>query len=257
MRALFVTACSVVLAGCFAIADLDRFEQRDPTTETRDFQVYLSDLDDFAGLTLELQVKDVASVPFEIIARAVIVDLPVEHAFIMPNALPPGDYRVDLYIDDNGDGSYQSGEPAWSRPVDPDGVFGFAPDEALVDISDPPSTGAEDFILRLSGFNPHTTGNQAFELAVVHASDRRSVGYYLVPSIAATSFDTGIPGIVVPGEAYDIDFFVDFNQNGGYDAPPVDHTWRIAGEPATASGIDASFPHVFEFQDVAESFPEP
>ena len=74
-----------------------------------------------------------------------------------------------------------------------------------------------------------------------------------VPAVPAADFDVTIPGVVVPGKMYQIDFFVDVSQDGFYQDPPMDHTWRL-DLPASTTGIETTFVHNTLFTPVCESF---
>jgi hypothetical protein len=55
--------------------------------------------------------------------------------------------------------------------------------------------------------------------------------------------------ILVDQRSYMLDFWADLNGNGTYDAPPVDHAWRImlAG---TAQDSTIAFTHNTNFTDI-------
>lgn len=249
-----VAACH--LAGCFAVADLDRFEQEEPATTQRDLVVFLDGFDDYGGERLEIRLLDERR---RRIAVAWIDDMPREHSFVMPGAVPAGEHTVDLYVDENLDGTFTTGEPAWRRPLPPSGRLVFTPDESFVAIDDPDSTPTgERLALNLLNMDPHTAGTQAFELIAFEVVTMRTVGYYYRPDIDEPAFSAFVPGIVGEGLLYRIDFFADFNQNGFYDPPSTagDHSWRHE-QTASTAGIDTDFVHNISFVNVAESFPEP
>jgi predicted lipoprotein with Yx(FWY)xxD motif/plastocyanin len=98
--------------------------------------------------------------------------------------------------------------------------------------------------VNLSGMTPHVGQEMYFHLIDVATGkviDRKS-------EIAQVSFSVKL-GEIQPGKAYYVDFFADHNNNGQYDAPPVDHAWRL--EIASASGGEVfEFMHNTNFTDI-------
>jgi hypothetical protein len=54
---------------------------------------------------------------------------------------------------------------------------------------------------------------------------------------------------LMSGHSYTINFFADFNDNGVYDAPPVDHSWQIALD-SIAGDTTITFVHNTDFTDI-------
>ena len=248
---------AAMVGGCFVVADVDRFETEDPTTTERNLIVELTGFDDYVGARVEIRLLDDRRLR---VAVAVIEDMPAEHLFVMPSAVAPGDgYSMDIYVDQNDDGLYTTGEPAWRRDLDDDGYFAFEADDAFVAIDDPDSEPiGEDFQLNLTEMAPHTVGTQAFELVVVDESSGQTVGYYYLSDVDEPGFSAYVPTIIREGLLYRIDFYADFNQNGVYDPPGAtgDHSWRNE-QTGSTTGINADFVHNTAFMNVVESFPEP
>ena len=96
-----------------------------------------------------------------------------------------------------------------------------------------------------SGMTPHV-GQKLF-LRVVDKLNMMEVGRTEVPSITA-SFNVQL-NVVLPGHSFYVDFFADHNNNGLYNAPPVDHSWRM--ELNNAVGNDQlNFSHNTNFTDI-------
>jgi len=58
--------------------------------------------------------------------------------------------------------------------------------------------------------------------------------------------------VIQPGRSYVADFYSDHNSNGVYDAPPVDHAWRM--ETGEAMGdVNVDFEHNTNFTDISSS----
>ncbi len=71
----------------------------------------------------------------------------------------------------------------------------------------------------------------------------------ILTAIPAADFQIMLPGVLSAGRSYNVDFYADLNKNGIYDAPPVDHAWRlmvvdVAGDEAL------TFTHNVVFTDV-------
>ncbi|MEE9461511.1 MAG: plastocyanin/azurin family copper-binding protein [Bacteroidales bacterium] len=98
--------------------------------------------------------------------------------------------------------------------------------------------------VNLSGMTPHLGQEIYFALIDVETGeviDRKS-------EIVLESFSV-ILSEIQTGKAYYVDFFSDHNNNGQYDAPPVDHAWRL--EIASASGNEVfDFIHNTNFTDI-------
>lgn len=91
-----------------------------------------------------------------------------------------------------------------------------------------------------------------FEIRIVTPGGTE-VARQAVASISSPQFSLAFPGLE-KGRAYRADFYADVNGNGRYDAPPVDHAWRLEVPPMDG---DTSLPFVSggPFTDIG--FPVP
>lgn len=89
---------------------------------------------------------------------------------------------------------------------------------------------------------------QAFDVRIIDETSGREIDRMSVPQIPGATFDLEIA--VPVGGTYLIDFFADVNGNGRYDAPPVDHAWRLRLADVEESQT-LSFTHTLEFTDIA------
>ncbi|RME02158.1 MAG: hypothetical protein D6814_00130, partial [Calditrichaeota bacterium] len=153
-------------------------------------------------------------------------------------------YSVDFYADLNQNGQYDAPptDHAWrlmAENVQGDTQLDFAHNTNFTDIG-----WVYEAILQLSNMNPHL--GQKFEARVIDLFNMKEVGRASLDAIVVPDFQVSIPG-VVPGHSYWIDFYADLNQNGLYDSPPTDHTWR---EQFDASGdATVQFTHNTNFTD--------
>jgi len=145
-------------------------------------------------------------------------------AVSLPGLKPGKTYNVDFYADFNGNGIYDPPptDHSWRMTTDP--VTGNT------DLSFTHNTNFTDVnwkymvTLHAQEMNPHI--GQLFELRVYDTVTLLQIGMVSIASLEVPDFYVMVPGSQI-GESYNIDFFADFNGNGFYDPPPVDHAWRL------------------------------
>jgi plastocyanin len=110
-----------------------------------------------------------------------------------------------------------------------------------------PKTSSGPFVLTVNftGMNPHV--GQTLWLAVIDQATKKEIGR--VKKTATAAFSAEISGIEV-GKSYNVDFYADHNKNGGYNAPPTDHTWRLQANNVTGN-TTLNFAHNTTFTDIA------
>jgi len=89
---------------------------------------------------------------------------------------------------------------------------------------------------------------QALHLRVVDTTSRQEIARLTVPEISESSFEMEISGLSL-GSSIRIDVYVDVNDNGSYDAPPIDHAWRVELAEVRIDG-SLTFVHSTAFTDV-------
>jgi plastocyanin len=193
------------------------------------------------GQTLWLSVTDDDSK--EEIAR---LSVTVEISFSVDvEGIEPGhSYTVDMFADHNGNGSYDAPpvDHAWRIEIADamsNEVLDFVHNTTFTDIE-----WDHRVFVNLSGMDPHV-GQEIYFALIDNESgeiiDRKS-------EIVTSSFTVELKEILA-GKSYRVDFFSDHNGNGQYDAPPVDHAWRI--EIAEAMGDEVlDFVHNTTFTDI-------
>lgn len=100
-----------------------------------------------------------------------------------------------------------------------------------------------DFTFQYTDMTPHI--DQLVEFRIVDTSDVLAARAILDPLPGAAGSLVMPKG--VPVGDFRLDFFADFNQNQSYDAPPVDHAWRV-DIPSTGT---VSFTHNLSFTDIS------
>jgi len=101
--------------------------------------------------------------------------------------------------------------------------------------------------LRFEGMDPHL--GQMLELRVVDLDSLEELERLSLPEIPMGSFDLEIAGLPEGGDLR-LDFYADLSGNGRYDAPPVDHAWRLEVLDLAAEE-SLVFTHNTEFTDIA------
>src|ERR1035437_7142528 len=109
-------------------------------------------------------------------------------------------------------------------------------------LADPAST----LTIQFTGMDPHI--GEVLEIRVVDKFNSKEAGRTRIGSIASANFQATVDGIQA-GHSYWIDFFTDHNKNGSYDAPPVDHAWRLELNNATGTDV-VNFAHNTNFTDI-------
>ena len=153
-------------------------------------------------------------------------------------------YKVIFYSDHNGNGIYDA------PPADHAWELNFTYTEGLSEnfTHNTNFTNIDwkySAALNLVNMNPHV--NQLFEIRVVDKNSDLEVSRFNLDAILSNNFSVELPGIEI-GKTYNLDFYSDHNGNKSYDAPPVDHAWRIE---FTASGnYISNFSHNTSFTDI-------
>ena len=158
----------------------------------------------------------------------------------------PGDYSVEFYADLNGNGIYDV------PPTDHAWKIGFNYTGGNVDV---PFTHNATFIdiqwnylltVNFTAMTPHV--GQLFELRVVKVENQEEAGRVSLPIIIVPNFTVYVPGFDL-NKDYNIDFYADHNGNGSYNAPPVDHAWRLTFN-SSIGDVTSVFSHNASFVDI-------
>jgi plastocyanin len=181
--------------------------------------VEFSGMNPHTGQDLYLGVKD-AVTGMEVGRTHAVADS--VFSLSVPGIEPGKSYHVDFWADFNENGMYDSPPTDHAWRIELNDVMG---DTTLTFIH---NTDFTDIMwknlltVEFSGMNPHI--GQHLYMAVKNTATGMEAGR--THAVADSAFTVHVPGIE-PGQSYHVDFWVDFNENGRYDAPPADHAWRL------------------------------
>jgi hypothetical protein len=155
-------------------------------------------------------------------------------------------YQVDFYADMNENGIYDAppADHAWrlaSGSISGDKSLTFIHNTTFTDIG-----WSYLITLHASEMTPHL--GQLFEMRITNTQSFYESGRVIIPELLVPEIFLELPGHDL-GQTYNIDFYADFNENGGYDPPPADHAWRIVLEGLINDSV-VDFVHNMDFTDI-------
>lgn len=155
-------------------------------------------------------------------------------------------YYVDFFSDHNGNGLYDAPpvDHAWRLNLNNalgNDTLNFSHNTSFTDIK-------WQYVLTVnfSGMTPHI--GRMLELKLENSTGEKEIGRIKIPSINTSAFPVQIVGLSEPGD-YSVEFYADHNGNGLYDAPPVDHAWKLSFN-YTSGNVDLTFTHSTTFTDI-------
>ncbi len=228
-------ACALLAIGapgCFAVANLDRFEVEPPTCEatatvTRDFRWRLSTFDPHQGRRFEMRVVEVPSVAglptAGRVAAGIVYDpipdgRPTTLEGFLDDALAPGDYETYFWADvpmSTPDVFDFGSDHAWIEEVPEGGCFEFVhmgPFDADIRPLDDPARGNVTVNLGTLG----DVGRNAF-IYRVRNQPGDEVGFYRLDSIPLLPMNRRpltIPDIAESDTLHSVHAFVDLDRDG-------------------------------------------
>jgi hypothetical protein len=165
-----------------------------------------------------------------------------------------GSYRVDYYVDLDGDGLCDTPpvDHAWSLEVpevtaDTTLVVSHSTAFQPSACASFPMPGRYSLSLVGSSFGVHD-GETLAAVVVDETTGSRSARETTV--VAGGAFELAWPGALEAGRAYHIDYYVDVDGDGDCTAPPADHVWSV-DLPVVASDVRASVTHSTTFDPAA------
>jgi len=220
---------SLLAPGCFAVANLDRFEVEPPActgnaTEERDYNWRVTGLfiphpnQLFEMKVIETTTGDVAA---SIVYDGVPNDMRASVAGTLRNSLLPGTYRTQFWADRSMSRAFEFGgdDHAWIEAVPDNGCFSFehaAPFDADVAPTDDDLKG--NVSLRMLGMPGEHAGNPLiFRVRVERAAGLREVGYYrldVIPTDVMGAPHLTLFDIAEEDSVYVVSVFVDADLDG-------------------------------------------
>jgi uncharacterized protein (DUF2141 family) len=158
----------------------------------------------------------------------------------------PGDYSIEFYADLNGNGIYDV------PPADHAWKVGFNYTGGNVEVNFTHNATFTDIqwkyllTVNFTAMTPHV--GQLFELRIVKVENQEETGRVSLPAVLVPNFIVEVPGFDL-NKDYNIDFYADHNGSGGYNAPPVDHAWRLTFNSANGDFVSI-FSHNANFVDI-------
>jgi hypothetical protein len=132
--------------------------------------------------------------------------------------------------------------PAWSQTSGGDqSIRKVAPESTRA-----PDNTESALTIQFQNMNPHV--GQLFEIRVIDIASMQEVTRQKIASIPGPNFQVILNGLSAGGY-YWVDFFADFNGNGLYDPPPMDHAWRIDLNDLRGDST-VTFVHNLNFTDI-------
>lgn len=215
----------LLLSGCFALTDLDRFEVKDNV-----FVMHLRNLT--PHIDKRVSVSLISASNF-VQARAVISRMDTaDISFAMPGAMVDNDeHHVDFFSDDNQNERYDPPtgttvtDHSWREPVPASGQMTFCHNTNFADLTESMANPiGGNFAMLLRQMDQYL--GSPMEFHVIETSLERTVGLFRLSEVRETEALIFIPGIMDSGSSYRVDFYVDVNRDGVY-LPADDTAWRI------------------------------
>jgi len=170
---------------------------------------------------------------------------------VFENIVDGDSYFVDFYADHNDNGMYDAPPADHAWRLDADNVQGgdvipFAHNTNFTDID-----WKHLLTINFEGMSPHI--GKLLEISLRDITMSYEETYRTsIASISSASFAVEMPALT-PGHTYNIDFYADHNGNGTYDAPPMDHAWRMKSTMVEGDA-DLSFAHNTDFTDIGWTY---
>jgi len=112
-------------------------------------------------------------------------------------------------------------------------------------VEDNPSGDAK-ITLHFTNMTPHI--GQEFTVFLKDAGTKEYLDTVKLSEIGSATFDITFNDVGT-GKSYEVDFYADLNGNKAYDAPPVDHAWRLTVNDVQGD-VSLDFAHNTNFTDI-------
>lgn len=206
--------------------------------------INFSNMTPHIGQLLELRVED--DLTSNEVGRTRIEFIPsAEFTLEIPGIEMAKEYTIEIYADLNKNGVYDAPptDHAWEAK------FENTTGDFSVDFSH--NTNFKDvgwkylYTLNFVDMAPHV--DQLLEMRVVRNDNSEEVSRTSV-IVPGPEFVLSIPQIEMDHN-YNVEFYADLNNNGVYDAPTMDHAWRLTFNSTTGNYVQ-NFSHNANFVDI-------
>jgi Secretion system C-terminal sorting domain len=207
--------------------------------------INFTDMTPHIGQLLELRLED--DLNSEEIGRERIEFIPGDQFTVEISGIKIGrEYKIEMYADHNANGIYD--EP----PTDHTWEVKFENNTGDVKVDFAHNKDFKDvgwkylYTLNFVDLSPHV--NQLLEMRVVRNDNGDEVNRTIV-TVPGPMFTLSIPQIEIDHD-YNVEFYADHNGNESYDAPPIDHAWRLNFNSNTGDFVK-NFSHNTDFTDIS------
>lgn len=219
-----------------------------PSDNLKDLTINLNNMTPNVGQKITIRVLT----PDNVVQAVAVLDvLESANATVrIPNILEDSTYHIDMYADVNDNNSYDPPpvDDAWRIDVPSSGVVNFTYSSNATDI-DIPAWADRGQLFTMNFLNFIDQVGKTMELRVIEGTENRTVGVYRFDAMPNIAFSLYIPGIILDGESYHIDFYIDMNVNDQYDPPPEDEAWSLPANGG-AAGLTLTFTHNINWTDI-------
>lgn len=263
--ALFLTTAGLAVSSssCFAVTNLDRFEQNGggQASNFNDLRLTVRGMTSHVNELFEYRIVDSTNT---LQSRGQIRPLGGPAATLFaPGAVPKqnGPFNLDFYADHDSTGGYDrdpvngTGDHSWRIPLtsdllDDNGAFVITFDHntsfAVLTSPAPPREIGAPATIHLKNMGAFM--GKRIEVRIADASSKRVVVLYRVPVLGAATYDVTVPGMIEGGVSYTVELYTDDGANGSVRAFRIERDSGPLGldvdfDPAAAPEVrDAASP---------------
>lgn len=230
MRAVQRLAMILTTAGlaassssCFAVTDLDRFQQAGGSGNFTDLRLTVRGMTSHVAELFEYRIVDKNNT---LQSRGQIFPLGGPDATMFaPGAVPKQNapFNLDFYADHDNSGGYDrdeasgTGDHSWRIPLTDDlldpktGAYTITFDHntsfSVLTSPAPPIEIGTPATVHLSNMGPFM--GKRIELRIADASSKRVVVLYRVPVLGTATYDVTVPGMIEGGVTYTVELYTD------------------------------------------------
>jgi hypothetical protein len=193
------------------------------------------------GLYLALKYKN----GMEIVRQDMMVET-ADFDVSFDTVMVDSSYVLDFWADLNMNGRYDDAPADHTWRIEVDSVRG---DTTIPFVHNTDFTDLDwsyKLTVDFSQMTPHL--NQVLYFYLRNQETEDFVDSVILEPILMADFSVS-SYLIVPDSSYNLDFYVDFNENGMYDVPPTDHAWRIELD-SVQGDTTLSFVHNTDFTDI-------